>query len=98
MVTTIRSGKRVHGLQRQRVDTVADAARLHQQRAALAAEPGACEIADAFLLGGQHHGIDRIVFVGETDRRGVAGIGHIDDVLDVGLLQDAEHIVPPIHL
>ena len=54
IVTSVSNGKRQASDQRQHVDAVADAARLHQQRGALAAEPGAGDQRDAFLLGGQH--------------------------------------------
>src|SRR5579864_7167281 len=37
---------------RKHIDAIADAARLHQERRALAAERGAGDQADAFLLGG----------------------------------------------
>ena len=56
IVTSMSSGKRQICAQRQHVDAVADAADLHQQHAALAAEPGAGGERDALLLGRQHDG------------------------------------------
>ena len=53
MLTSVRNGKRAALYQRQHVDAVADAARLHQQHGARAAEIGAGDKRHAFLLGRQ---------------------------------------------
>jgi hypothetical protein len=41
-------------MERQRVNAISDAAALHQQDAALAAEPGTSQNANTFLFGGKY--------------------------------------------
>ena len=55
IVTSIRSGRRQVWFSASMLMQLPTPLRLHQQHAALAAEPGAGEQADALLLGGQHH-------------------------------------------
>ena len=68
--------------QRKHVDTVADAARLHQQRRALAAKRGAGDQPDPFLLGRQHDVGDVGIVAAQRDQPAVAGIRHIADLAD----------------
>ncbi|MNH18179.1 hypothetical protein D3C79_778770 [compost metagenome] len=83
-------------LQGKGIDAVADAARLHQQGAAFAAQPGAGQVADAFFFGGEHNGLDIGVSVGHADGRRVAGIRDEHDMFDVVGLEDAEHVLLPV--
>ena len=78
------------------VDGVADARALHQQHRALAAQPGAGGEGDAFLLGGERHGADRVRALAMLDQARMAGVGHVIDLLDVVRLQDVENLVAPV--
>ena len=65
--------------QGQHVDAVADAARLHQQDAARAAEIGAGQQRHAFLLGGQGDRMHAGVGERAVDQDAVPGIGDIGE-------------------
>ena len=81
--------------QRKHIDAIADAARLHQERRALAAERGAGDEADAFLLGRQHHVGDSRVVAAERDEPAMAGVGHIADLTHADAAEMAVDRVGP---
>ena len=82
--------------QREHVDAIAEAARLHQQRGALAAEPGARGQRDALLFRGEHDVTDFIVGAASVDQARMAGIGHIADLPNAAALERFEQPVRPI--
>jgi len=61
----------------QRIDAIAHPARLHEERAALTAQPRARGQADAFLFGRERNGRHALVRVAQLDQTLVACIGHI---------------------
>src|SRR3546814_9824173 len=64
----------------QRVNDVADAAALQQQRAAPPTEPGAGEQADALLFGRQRDDRDLVVGLAQANELRMAGIRHMADL------------------
>ena len=96
MVISISSGKRQVRASDSMLMQLPTPARLHQQRGALAAEPGAGGKRHALLLGGEHHVADCRVGAAALDQPGMAGIGHIADLADVGALERVEQPVGPI--
>jgi len=82
--------------QSHHVDGIANTRALHQQRGALATEPGTRGDRDAFLLGRQGQGPDRVRFLAGLDQPGVPGIRYMIDLLDVMVLKDLEDVVAPI--
>jgi len=80
----------------EHVDAVADAARLHEQRAARAAQPRAGGKPDALLLGAEHDRLERAVGEAQLDQALVAGVGHVADLPDLRLLERAENLEGPV--
>jgi len=95
MVTRTTQPKPQLRKQRKHIDAIADAARLHQQRRALAAERGAGDEADAFLLGGQHHVGDGVIGLTQLDQPAMAGIRHIADLANADAAEMAVDRVRP---
>src|SRR5260221_948692 len=83
--------------ERQHVDAVADAAALHEQDAALSAEPGAGQQRHALLLGGEPDRPDCILGTAKIDEPGMPGIGDIGDLTDAGLFEDAKDVIGPVY-
>jgi hypothetical protein len=79
------------------VDDVAHAARLHEEHAALAAQPRAGGQADAFLLGAQHDAAHARIGLAQLDQALVAGIRHVADDANAVLQKHPVHGERPIH-
>ncbi len=82
--------------QGQHVDAIADPARLHQQRGALTAKPGAGGEADPLLLAGQPNRADLRIGPAQFDQPRVPGIGDIADLTDPARFQGGEDRLAPI--
>src|SRR5690348_353072 len=72
--------------------------RSHQQRRALAAEPGPSRKGDAFLFGRQRDRLHILVGAAALDEPGVAGVRHIPDLPHIGALERVIEPVGPIHI
>src|SRR3984885_3845770 len=81
--------------QRQHVDAIADAARLHQQHTALAAGPGAGQQRHALFFGGQRHRAHRRRAQHPFDQLRMPGIGHVRHLTDIEALQYVKDIFRP---
>src|SRR5690348_1910969 len=68
----------------EHVDDVADAARLHEEHALLAAEPRARDEPDAFLFGAERNRAHVPVFLAELDQALVAGVRYVADDAHAG--------------
>ena len=78
----------------KRVDAIADAAALHQQHAALAAEPGAGKNANSLFLGREHRRVD-VRLMAKLDQPGVPGVRNVDHLFDIGFAQFLKDLVRP---
>ena len=71
----------------QHVDAVAHAGGLHQQRAAIAAQPRAREHGHTFFLGGEGNCTHRFIGVAVFDQGRVAGVRHVGNLADADLFE-----------
>ena len=85
-----------HPRERERVDAVADAAALHQQDTALAAEPGAGQNSDAFLFGGEYGRLHLIGGVAQLDQPRMPRVRDVNDVANVEFAQLVEDQARPV--
>src|SRR5690606_22861569 len=79
----------------ENVHAVADAARLHEQRSLVAAEPRAAEQRDSLLLGGERDRAHLRILEAALDQPLVSGIGDEGDLADAGLRQRVVDVVLP---
>ncbi len=78
------------------VGAVDGAAALHQQRRALAAEPGARGDADTLELGRQRDRADLVIIGAHLDEARMTGVGYMAHQADVRFLEHVKDILRPI--
>src|SRR6185312_13977598 len=84
--------------EREHVDAIAGAARLHQQHGAFAAEPGARGERHAFFFGREHDIANFGVGAAALDEPRMAGIRDVADLPDIGALERAIKPLRPVDL
>ena len=69
--------------ERQKIDAVADAAALHQQDGAGAAQIGACRQRDAFFFRRERDGVHIAVGNAQVDQNDMSGVGYVGELRDI---------------